>query len=65
MLHMYINSSLVSNCKGWYLLGSRSAAAMQALCLESDSHSAIYTIFVLNTINAVVNLKHILYSSFV
>ena len=36
-----------------------SAPALQAYdvkCMESDSHSAIYTIFVLDTINAVVNL---------
>ena len=26
-------------------------------CIESDSHSAIYTVFVLGTINTMVNLK--------
>ena len=36
-----------------------SAPGLQAYdvkCMESDSHSAIYTIFVLDTINAVVDL---------
>ena len=38
-----------------------STPAIQAYdvkCIKLDSHLAIYTIFVLVTINAVVNLKH-------
>ena len=31
--------------------------AYNVKCIESDSHSANYTIFALDTINAVVNLK--------
>ena len=42
------------------LLGSTPAIqAYDVKCIESDSHSAIYTIFMLDTINAVVNLKQI------
>ena len=40
------------------LVGSTPAIqAYDVKCIESDSHSAIYTIFVLDTINTEVNLK--------
>ena len=43
----------------YILVGSTPAVqACDVKCIESDSHSAIYTIFLLDTINAVVNLKH-------
>ena len=39
-------------------VGSTSAIkAYDVKCIESDNHLAIYTIFVLDTIYAVVNLK--------
>ena len=42
------------------LVGSIPAIqAFDVKCIESDSHSAIYTIFVLYTINAIVNLKQL------
>ena len=42
------------------LVGSTPAIqAYNVKCIESDSHSAIYTIFVMDTINAVVNLKQL------
>ena len=40
------------------LIGSPPAMqAMWCKCIESDSHSAIYTIFMLGTITAMMNLK--------
>ena len=48
--------------RGWYLsrlCSSNAGLNYDVKCIESDSHSSIYTMFVLDTINAMMNLKQI------
>ena len=58
MLHLWSRTGI--------LVGSTAAIqAYDVKCIESDSHSAIYTILMMDTISAVVNLKQFspMYSS--
>ena len=39
------------------LYSSNVGYVMQLKCIESDSHSAIYTIFMLGTVSAIINFS--------
>ena len=49
-----ISSSYI---RGWYLSGFCSRIAGIVVCIESDSYSSIYAMFLLGIINAMMNLK--------